>query len=310
MNHKAKPIFVFSLPRSGSTLLVSILSTHDKIAGTAETWLLLPFIYAHKRKGELSEYCHIHAYHGLTDLIQNLPGKEKEYNQYLADFTRNIYTSLAGNKPYFVDKVPRYYFIIPEIADLFPEAKYVFIFRNPVQIYASTMSTWGNSKFSVFGNYFDVTEGPKLLAKGYELLKSKSYAFQYEKFIDDPEHYMKELMRYIGLEYTDQLISKFNPSKLKGRHVDPNVLKKGNEIDVSSTEKWRNVLNTPFRKRVITNYIKNFDDTTLKTMGYNKEAIMQEIKTLETKGHHQFFRDLIDYNRIKLKNRYKRFSYA
>lgn len=261
----------------------------------------------------MAEYCHVHAVHGLTDVIEKLPEKEKEYNKYLSEFIGNIYHSISGDKPYFIDKVPRYYFIIPEIADLFPDAKFIFIFRNPVQVYASTMATWGNSKFSVFnrfGNYFDVSQGPGLLAEGYKLLKDKSYALQYEKFITDPELYTREIMNYLELEYDPELIKKFDPSKLEGRHVDPNVLKYGSKIETSNPEKWKQILNSSFRKRVITNYIKEMNDDVLELMGYDKSVILKEIKELKANGHHSLIRDIIDYNFSKLKNRYNRLSYA
>ena len=37
------PIFLFSLPRSGSTLLQRVLMSHKDIASVAEPWLMLPF---------------------------------------------------------------------------------------------------------------------------------------------------------------------------------------------------------------------------------------------------------------------------
>ena len=50
------PIFVFSLPRSGSTLLQRVLMSHNDISSVAEPWILLPQIYSLKKEGTLSEY--------------------------------------------------------------------------------------------------------------------------------------------------------------------------------------------------------------------------------------------------------------
>ena len=39
-----KLIFIISQPRSGSTLLQSLLSNNDFVATTSEPWILIPFL--------------------------------------------------------------------------------------------------------------------------------------------------------------------------------------------------------------------------------------------------------------------------
>src|SRR5919107_2181016 len=48
MNVSARPtpLFLLSLPRSGSTLAQRILAAHGGIATTSEPWILLPYLYA------------------------------------------------------------------------------------------------------------------------------------------------------------------------------------------------------------------------------------------------------------------------
>ncbi|MFW6066259.1 MAG: sulfotransferase, partial [Planctomycetota bacterium] len=46
MTTTVSPLILFSLPRSGSTLLQRMLSLHGRIASTAEPWLLIPQLYA------------------------------------------------------------------------------------------------------------------------------------------------------------------------------------------------------------------------------------------------------------------------
>ena len=43
---------------------------------------------------------------------------------------------------YFLDKTPRYYWILNEIHELFPEAKYIYLTRNPINVFSSTMTSW------------------------------------------------------------------------------------------------------------------------------------------------------------------------
>ena len=278
----------------------------------AETWLLLPFIYAKKSNGILTDYSHFNANKGLSDLINSLPGKENEYNQYLHDFFINLYSSLAENNQYFVEKTPRYYLIIPEILKLFPDAKFIFIFRNPVQIYASRMATYGSNRFSIFSanrSYFDLINGPDILTRGYELLKDKAYKLNYEHFISDPEPFIKDICNYLEIEYYENILSNFDPGKLAGRHMDKNAIEYGNKIVNTTVEKWKTVFNTSYRKKVLSSYISNLDKDTLQKMGYSKEAILKDIKNVKSNGRRNLIKDVYDFNLMRLKNKFNRISY-
>ena len=73
------PIFIFSLPRAGSTLLQRVLMAHKDISSVAEPWILLPNVYTTKDKGTLSEYASTVSYKGVSDFINNLPNKKNDY---------------------------------------------------------------------------------------------------------------------------------------------------------------------------------------------------------------------------------------
>ena len=70
------PVFLFSLPRSGSTLLQRMLLGHEQIASISEGWVLLPLIYAMKKKGVVAEYSHISSQIAMRDIIANLENRE------------------------------------------------------------------------------------------------------------------------------------------------------------------------------------------------------------------------------------------
>ena len=127
-----RPIFLFSLPRSGSTLLQRLLAGHPDIMTVSEPWLLLPFCYAVKPEGLFSEYNHGWAAKALNEFILGLPNQELDYYKVLNRFALALYGGANKNNAlYFLDKTPRYYLIIPQIVEIFPEAKFIFLFRNP-----------------------------------------------------------------------------------------------------------------------------------------------------------------------------------
>src|SRR5665213_3086127 len=53
-----RPIFIFSISRSGSTLLQRVLAAHPEVATVSEPWLLLPFVYSMRTEGVIADYVH------------------------------------------------------------------------------------------------------------------------------------------------------------------------------------------------------------------------------------------------------------
>lgn len=307
-----KHLFIISLPRTGSTLLQKMLMAHHEISSIAEPNILLPLVFTTKLKGTLTNYSHWVTYYGIRDLINNLPGKQNDYFKFIGEFTDKIYSSVTQtDKSYFLDKTPRYYFIIPEIVKIFPDAKFIFLFRNPIQIYASILLTWSKNRFYLAKRnrfYVDLMEGMDRVSKGYEMLASRSYAIQYEQFVKDPESHLKGIMTYLDLNYEEQMLQSFSKQDLKGGNVDPTG-KKYKKVETETLEKWKTVFNTPYRKSVLKKYIKSIDDHTLLIQGYNKTEILQEIDQLKTKGNRRLIQDIIDHNKTKFRNKFNRLAY-
>lgn len=307
MRDKIRPIFVFCLPRSGSTLLQRILMGHSKISSIAEPHFLLPFIFASKKDGTIAKYSHQATFKGFNDMISYLPGKENEYNQFLNDFSNKIYRGLSDKESiYFLDKTPRYFWIIPEIVKIFPDAKFVFLFRNPLQIYASILTTFSNKRFNnIHGFYRYLTEGIELLSEGYKLLKSNSYKLNYEDLVLNPEKIIKELTDYLDLDYEEGLSKIFKDQAIKGGSKDPTGIRMYNKVDSSPLNKWKELFNTPYRKRIIKRYVDNLNEEALRIQGYDKENILKDIEQIEPKGKYSLIQDFIDYTRMKLVLKFK-----
>lgn len=280
------PIFLFSLPRSGSTLLQKVLMSHQNIASVAEPWIMLPFSYANKEEGVLTEYAHHVSSRAFEDFICNLPNKENDYYEALGIFAKSLYEKQCLNdETYFLDKTPRYYNIIPEILKSFPDAKFIFLFRNPLHIMSSMMQTWCGGKFKGMYNYErDINYGLEALSAGYELLKDKSYALQYENYVKSPQKSTKEICEYLEIEFDESMISSFSSQDTKGRLGDPTGVKEYKSVDKASLEKWRNTFNTVFRKRYIKKYIESIDKSLLDIQGYNKQSILEDIERLNVKN--------------------------
>lgn len=282
MKSTTSPIFIFSLPRSGSTLLQRILMGHPKIASVSEPWLLLPFLYANKKHGTLAEYSHSLACRGIGDFVNNLHRQEKDYYKELNSFIGNLYKMQCRNEEnYFLDKTPRYYFIIPEIVKLFPNAKFIFLFRNPIHVLSSIMETWSNGNFGSLHHFdCDLNKGPGMLSEGYKLLKNKSYALQYEEFVSAPEKHLIKICKYLEIDYDNQMLNNFNFQETKGSMGDPTGLRKFNIISTKSLTNWKKSFTTRFRIKHVKKYINSISEEHLILQGYKKNELINSLNQL------------------------------
>jgi len=301
------PIFVFSLPRAGSTLMQRVLMSHEDVCSVAEPWLLLPQIYTLKKEGTLAEYSSLTSYFAHTDFINNLPNKELDYKASLKTFILDLYSKQCqNNERYFLDKTPRYYLIIDDIISLFPDAKFIFLFRNPIHVYASAVLTWGNNRFNkVRSIHHDIIHGSKLLSEGFEKYKDVSLSVNYENFVTDFETELKRIINYLELDFNTSILTSFHNQDTKGSLGDPTGVKKYKNISTKSIHNWETVFNSTIRKKYAIWMLNKIDGKTLETQGYNKYLINKDINELNTKKNHLFFKDGIDYLNSFLTNKFK-----
>ena len=113
---KPEPLFLFSLPRSGSTLLQRMLSSHSQITTQSELWFLIPLIETMGPGYSKSMYDRKTLARAHTHLRTMLPGGEADYEEALRAFADVLYTKLAvRDSMYILDKTPRYYLMIDQI---------------------------------------------------------------------------------------------------------------------------------------------------------------------------------------------------
>lgn len=291
------PIFIFSLPRSGSTLLQRVLMADEKICSVAEPWLLLPQVYMLKNKGTLSEYSCLTAYKGINDFINNLPNKHEDYYQSLRVFMTDIYNKQCkNNEIFFVDKTPRYYYILDDIVKIFPEAKFIFLFRNPIHIYASILNTWGNKRFKkIHATYYDLRIGFEMLSSGFLRHKNKSLSLNYEAFVKNPEIELNKISNYLSVDINKSVLKLFSEQNTKGLLGDPTGVTKYSKISADGIDKWKVTFNSHLRKKLAISLLKKINDEAFRVQGYEKEEIINGIRNLNNKRNNLIILDLYDY---------------
>ena len=276
-----QPLFIFSLPRSGSTLLQRILASHEDIATVSEPWILLPYVYTLRRQGTYSEYSHNELVRAIEDFCNELPGGQEDYLAEIRTFTLRLYEKVTtNNAKYFLDKTPRYHLIIEEIINLFPEGKFIFLWRNPLSIIASIMNTWGDGKWNLFYHKVDIFDGLINMVAAYDKYQKQVYTINYEDLLNSPETELQGLFNYLKLPLNSEILMNFRHIELKGRYGDPTGVHQYKSISNKSIDKWKQTLTNPVRKAWCKNYLKWVGQERLTAMSYSLQELLSELDSV------------------------------
>jgi hypothetical protein len=279
VNSRPTPIFLFSLPRSGSTLCQRILSSHAEIATVNEPHLLLYFLFSLKDKGVYSIYNHKAVSCAIQAFCRRLPGGRSAYLSELREFVRGLYGLAAGDEvSYFLDKTPKYNLVVQEIFDLFPDAKFIILWRNPLAVVSSVMRTWHNGHWNLHHVDVEIYQGLANLIDAYRKEAHHVCAVQYEELVTSPEQAWQRIFDYLDLSFSADLLKNFSGVKFTGRFSDPNSrLARYQKITREPLHKWKPLLANPIRKAWCRRYLRWIGADRLKTMGYDLDCLLAEL---------------------------------
>jgi len=275
-----KPIFIFSLPRAGSTLLQRLLSQHSEISSAPEPWIALPLFYTLKQEGVRAIYGHEALSNAVNGFIDSFPNKREDYLSSAATFLNSMYSlGSESDSIYFLDKTPRYHLIVDELIEAFPDAKFVFLWRNPVAIAASILETWGKGKWNLYMFRVDLYSGMESLVTAFNKYSDRSIAIKYENLVASPESEISRLLLYLGLDNENRIVNEFGSSKKIGApgRGDPTGQYKYDSISKASIDSWKKVMANQFRRRWAKSYLKWIGGDHLKTMGYDIKVLNSEM---------------------------------
>ena len=212
-----KIIFVVGMPRSGTSLVEQILSSHIKIYGAGE----LPF---------------------LSDIIEKkINLDEQSYGDLQSEYI-NYIKKFKHEEEYLVDKTPLNFKWIGFILNFFPNSKIIHCKRNSVD------TCWSNYKnlfssnkldysysFSNLANYYKLYED--LMLHWNKIYKNKFYEIDYEKLVKNKDEEIKNILKYLDLEWDENCLN-FHKNKRSVSTASLAQVRK--PIYNSSVEKWKN----------------------------------------------------------------------
>ncbi len=278
-------IVLFSLPRSGSTLLQRILAADERIASTAESWLLLPLFYALREGNTFSEYGHGSASRAIHDFSRHLPQGEVDYRRAVARTALDLFrkASPAGVR-YYVEKTPRNALIAEEIMEIFPTARYVFLWRNPLAVTASMIETFGRGRWNIYRFGIDLYEGLNQLVRAMSVPAKHKLILRYEDLLQSPQETVRRLSALLELDLDEDILLKFSSIRMHGRMGDPIGVRKYTELSIAPVDKWKQTLATPLRRRWARRYLNWIGSKRLEAMGYDFSELMQALNELDVRA--------------------------
>lgn len=277
------PIFLISLPRSGSTLLQRLLSQSPEICTVPEPWLLLPLFYSAKPSGTLSVYGHQTCATAIRDLIDRLPGGLDEAREFIRDACTSFYGRLGEpSAKYFLDKTPRYHLIIDDILETFPDARVLLLFRHPLAVVASMIHSYAN-RWNLYGWEIDLYAGLEKMVACTLKNDHRVLGINYETLVSSPANVLRTIEDHlsISLDRCSQLSSH---AQLQAGMGDHTGARDYSTLADEPLDKWRNTLNTVVRKRWARSYISWIGAERLRVMGYDARAIQEDLASLRTKS--------------------------
>lgn len=284
-------IFLLGLPRSGTTLLQRVLSAHPDVASVAEPWVLLPLVTCFDPDYTRSVYGQNNLEIAITDLKVEAGNFQHAYDNHVRTFINDIYTPLRGNKRYFLDKTPRYYLIADELHRLFPEAKFIYLFRNPIDIYDSIIETFfGGKLYQLSAHYFDLTEGVNLISKLWKINSSNSLKINYEDFCTNGEDVIRQICKYLEIEYLPEILTQFSQVRFSGRSGDP---KQGLLSKVLNSRKVLPI--STIRRGLYAKWLEHISELAWEVSGYRRDELFAQLKASPSAGIRQQLDDLRAY---------------
>ncbi len=191
-----KYIFIVGLPRSGTSLVEQILSSHSKVFGAGELSIM---------DQSVSKYLNL----GVTSDVDNSAEFEnikKEYNDFVSIF--------KSTEPFITDKNPLNFKWIGIIKLIYPNAKIVHCVRDPKDNCLSLYKNIFDQNINWSYNLADILNYYKNYSEIMQFWKTTipdfTYDISYENLVSEPKPEIEKLLKFCELSWEDDCLNFYN----------------------------------------------------------------------------------------------------
>ncbi len=223
------PVFILGMPRSGTSLVEQIVSSHPDVRGAGELSYLYMFTRdMHKQLRTTRKYPRCMKHVGKSHIRE------------LADRYLGMLGSKSGSVLRITDKTPGNYLYIGLIFLMFPKAKIIHCHRDPMDVCFSNYI----QKFSRLLPYscdladigFYYIQYQKLMMHWEKLFPGRIHHVSYETLVNDKDEIIKGMIDYCGLPWNDRCLFSHENKRFIRTASDWQVRQ---PIYTSSIKRWK-----------------------------------------------------------------------
>ena len=218
LSKKLIPIFIVGMPRSGTTLVEQIISSHSQVTGAGELNFAAKFGRAIAT--------------GFTEAT----------NKSLLDFRHkylNKLQSVSRGNLVVTDKMPLNFLYIGLLAAAFPEAKIIHVKRNPAAVCWSNYKQYFKAKNIGYCyalddviSYYKLYEN--LIDFWTKMVSNRIYKLDYELLIVNQDSETRRIIQYLGLNWDEKCLSPQNNKRRVATASNLQITKKCIEVVLSN----------------------------------------------------------------------------
>lgn len=230
--NSSSPVFIIGLPRTGTTLLERILGSHSQVHSA----------------GELNNFAQ-----GLVGLVKQEFGVAETRASFVQQSAEIDYTklgqtyidstsSVSGDTPHFIDKLPLNYLYSGLIHLALPQAKLIHVRRHPMAAcYAIFKQLFQDAypfsySLSELGHYYVAYY--QLMQHWRQLIPDTALIeVGYEEMVTDTESEVRRVLGFCGLEWEDQCLD-FHAQKSASTTASAAQVRQ--PVHTRSVCQWRN----------------------------------------------------------------------
>ncbi len=284
-------IFVIGPPRSGTTLLMRMLSSHSAIYSRAEPHLLTPLAHlGYFDTVDAAPFDHLQAAQAARDFVAELPQGERDYLDACRAYTDILYGRMLaakGNgKPRFLDKTPANALVLPFITKLYPEARYVVLTRHPAAVFSSYANSFFDGDYDAARRFNPILN--RYVPAMARFLRERAVPLVqvgYESLVQQPEAEMRRVFEFLALPFEAQTIEYGRQEFASKGLGDPLNVDKHTRPVTDSVDRWAvELAQQPQKLRIVREMIGTIDDDDLATWGFPRAAFFDPVEQAARNG--------------------------
>ena len=233
-NKEFTPVFLVGFPRSGTTLLDTILRSHSQIKVVEEK----PIVDITKN------FLENNGYNGIANKTLSSEVIREALNVYETEFRKHI--DVSSSVSVYIDKFPLNLLQVPWIQQIYPHAKFILALRHP---FDAILSCWmQNFKLNAaMANMVDlkrIVEFYSLAMETFKICRAKYnlsvHEIKYEDLLEDLNGETSSLLKFLELDWESQMENYQETAMKRGRINTPSYSQVVQPIYKDAKYRWLN----------------------------------------------------------------------